>query len=358
MRTPTRRHFIALASAGAVAGCGGQGGFSVVDPDHASAGARADVGAGVQQLLVATTRTADPAPIAYGAGRAKTLDFARLAISIPPNHAVGQIERSRGSRADPARHFALTGAETLPDLEALVTAARAASTPGQEAVVFVHGYNNGFAKAAYRHAQVAWDYELKGPQIHFSWSSAANPFEYTYDRDSVLIARDALATLLRCLLREDGLRVSLVGHSMGGLLIMETLRQIALSGDRALLDRLSATTLISPDIDMDLFRAQAHALGHLPQPFTVAIAQNDRLLRLSSGLSGGAARLGSVEDLDQLEGLGVFVVDMTGIADTGSNHFLPGTSASAIALIKGLRDADALAPQSLSVGPVSIKLGG
>ena len=60
----------------------------------------------------------------------------------------------------------------------------------------------------------------------------------------------------------------------------------------------------------------------------------------------------------QLEGLGVFVVDMTGIADTGSNHFLPGTSASAIALIKGLRDADALAPQSLSVGPVSIKLGG
>ena len=137
----------------------------------------------------------------------------------------------------------------------------AASTPGQEAVVFVHGYNNGFAKAAYRHAQVAWDYELKGPQIHFSWSSAANPFEYTYDRDSVLIARDALATLLRRLLREDGLRVSLVGHSMGGLLIMETLRQIALSGDRALLDRLSATTLISPDIDMDLFRAQAHALG-------------------------------------------------------------------------------------------------
>ena len=158
--------------------------------------------------------------------------------------------------------------------------------------------------------------------------------------------------------REGGLRVSVVGHSMGGLLIMETLRQIALSGDRALLDRLSATTLISPDIDMDLFRAQAHALGHLPQPFTVAIAQNDRLLRLSSGLSGGAARLGSVEDLDQLEGLGVFVVDMTGIADTGSNHFLPGTSASAIALIKGLRDADALAPQSLSVGPVSIKLGG
>ena len=152
--------------------------------------------------------------------------------------------------------------------------------------------------------------------------------------------------------------LALMGHSMGGLLIMETLRQIALSGDRALLDRLSATTLISPDIDMDLFRAQAHALGHLPQPFTVAIAQNDRLLRLSSGLSGGAARLGSVEDLDQLEGLGVFVVDMTGIADTGSNHFLPGTSASAIALIKGLRDADALAPQSLSVGPVSIKLGG
>ena len=60
-------------------------------------------------------------------------------------------------------------------------------------MLFVHGYNNNFSEAIYRHAQIAWDYEMRGPQIHFAWPSAADPLEYTYDRDSVLIARDALA---------------------------------------------------------------------------------------------------------------------------------------------------------------------
>lgn len=49
---------------------------------------------------------------------------------------------------------------------------------------------------------------------------------------------------------------------------------------------------------------------------------------------------------------------MTGRGTRGGNHFLPGTSATAIALIKGLRDAERAPGQSLSVGPVSITLGG
>lgn len=90
--------------------------------------------------------------------------------------------------------------------------------------------------------------------------------------------------------------------------IVFALRQIALTGNRKALDALASTTLISPDIDMDLFRSQADALSALPQPFVVAVARNDRLLRLSSGLSGGAARLGSVENLNQLERLGVSTI--------------------------------------------------
>lgn len=346
-----RRRFLALAGAAMVTGCTSRGSFSVAP--------RTDVGAGTQDLLVATSRVADPAPIAYGKDRAQTLEFARLAISIPPSHETGKIEWPGAHNVDPARHFVLTGAETLPNTQSFLEAAiEGAAQSDEEAVLFVHGYNNNFAEAVYRHAQIAWDYEMRGPQIHFAWPSAADPLEYTYDRDSVLIARDALVSLLLTLLRENRLRLSVVGHSMGCLLIMEALRQIALTGDRATLDAMNSLTLISPDIDMDLFRSQANALGRLPQPFIVAVARNDRLLRLSSFLSGGAERLGSADDLDQLKALGVSTIDMTALGSWGGNHFLPGTSAAAIALINGLRDAGPERANALSLGPVSIKLGG
>ncbi|MCI2395935.1 hypothetical protein [Aliiroseovarius sediminis] len=59
-----------------------------------------------------------------------------------------------------------------------------------------------------------------------------------------------------------------------------------------------------------------------------------------------------------LEALGVSTIDMTALGNGGGNHFLPGTSASAIALIKGLRDVGLESGNALSVGPVSITLGG
>lgn len=227
----------------------------------------------------------------------------------------------------------------------------------EETVLFVHGYNTNFAEGVYRHAQIAWDYALSGPQIHFAWASAAEPFGYTYDRDSALIARDDLADLIAGLVREPGLRLSLVGHSMGSFLVMEALRQIAVRGNSTRPDKLAGVTLISPDIDIDLFRAQAEMLDPLPQPFVVAVARNDRLLRLSSRLARGQTRLGTVDDLALLEGLGVYVIDMTELGNGGANHFLPGTSASAIALIRGLREVGAAEVPNVTVGPVRIALG-
>lgn len=220
----------------------------------------------------------------------------------------------------------------------------------------MHGYDIDFAEGVYRHARIAWDYGLKGPQIRFAWPSAGAPLGYAYDRDSALVARDDLAVLLLRLLRESDLRLSLVGHSMGAFLVMEALRQGALGGDGGRLDRLAGVTLISPDIDVDPFRAQAEALAPLPRPFVVAVTRNDRLLRLSSLLAQGQTRLGAVDDLARLEGLGIYVVDMTGLGTNGGNHFLPGTSPSAIALIRGLREAGPPPTSNIALEPVRIAL--
>ena len=343
------RRFFVLAGVAAVSGCAERERFSVaLDPD---------IETGTQSLLVATSRAADPAPIAYGPGRGEALDFARLTISIPPTHRTRQIEWPEGAGVDPAQHFALVGAEPIAGVEALVAAARqTAAGQDDEAVLFVHGYNTNFAEGVYRHAQIAWDYGLRGPQFHFAWPSAADPLGYVYDRNSTLIARDALADLISRLVQERGLRLSVVGHSMGAFLVMEALRQIALRGD-VRLDGLAGVTLISPDIDIDLFRAQAAVFDPLPQPFVIAVSRDDRLLRLSSLLARGETKLGSVDDLAQLEGLGIIVIDLSALGETGNNHFLVGTSPSAIALIRGLRDTNSVPIKNITLGPVRIVLG-
>ncbi|WP_114963892.1 alpha/beta hydrolase [Tritonibacter mobilis] len=348
-----RRGFMALAGASVLSGCGARGQFSTAMASDAAAGTRT--------LLVATARAADPSPIAYGPGRADALGFARLTISIPPTHVVGEIEWAPGGtgvETDPSRHFALVGAEPLQGIDAFAHAARGVNAARrEEAVLFVHGYNTNFAEGVYRHAQIAWDYDLRGPQIHFAWPSAAEPFGYAYDRDSTLIARDHLARLILHLTREPDVRLSIVGHSMGAFLVMEALRQIALQSSGDPFENLAGVTLISPDIDIDLFRVQARALEDLPQPFVIAVSQNDRLLRLSSRLAGGQTRLGTLEDLAQLEGLGIYVVDMTGLEENGANHFLPGTSATAIAAIRGLQGSSGPQAENITLGPVRISLG-
>lgn len=342
-----RRTFVAGMLAAPLPGCGERGRLGVAAPSGA--------GAGTQTILVATGRAADPAPLAYGPDRAPRLDYARLDVSVPPVHEAGRIEWPQGPVPDPSRDFALVGARMLPNADALVRAARGS---GGDVVVFVHGYNNTFAEGVYRHAQIAWDYDLDGPQVHFAWPSAGHPLGYAYDRDSALIARDGLADVLTRLTKDSGRRVALIGHSMGAFLVMEALRQIALADGRDTIDRLAGVTLISPDIDVGLFRAQAARLAPLPDPFVVAVVNGDPMLRLSSRLTFGQARLGSLGDLSELRGLGVVVLDMTGLGADGASHFIPGTSPAAIALIRGLRDAGPPPEQGVVLGPVRIALAG
>ena len=150
-----RRALLAYLAASGLAACSPRGQFGRADAEDA---------AGVQQLLVATLRVADPAPIAYGADRADSAQFAQLAVSIPPVHQTGHIEWPSGNNNETQKHFALVGAQLLPDLEALAGAVREQAHGAQEAVLFVHGYNTNFAEGVYRQAQIAWDYDMKGPQ--------------------------------------------------------------------------------------------------------------------------------------------------------------------------------------------------
>lgn len=110
-------------------------------------------------------------------------------------------------------------------------------------------------------------------------------------------ARDQLEKVLTDLARHQGGKIFLVGHSMGSLLVVETLRQMSLDGNHALNGGLSGVTLLSPDIDVQVFKRLLERIKPVPQPFLIFISHRDHVLRLAAQLTG---QLAPVEDLARL----------------------------------------------------------
>lgn len=287
-------------------------------------------------VLVATTRAPDPEqPGIPGWARSETLGFGRFDISIPSDRDPGGVSRpGNGQSPDPARHFLMASVAPM-SRAGFVEATRRAlnAVPGRqrEAVIFVHGYNVTFADGVYRTAQMAEDLDLPGVMMHYSWPSLGAPLAYAHDRDSVLFARDGLVDMVRTVQEAGATRIVLIAHSMGSHLVMEALRQMSLSRDPAR-RALAGVLLLSPDLDIEVFRSQARSIDGLPQPFIIVTSRRDRVLRLSAGLTGESARLGNLSDPARVEGMGVTLFDVSAFSE-GAGHFTVGDSTALIALM-------------------------
>lgn len=295
----------------------------------------------VREVFVATTRGLDDDGN-YTGKRVEAVSFGRYGVSIPPEREAGEIKwPPRSGKLDPQTQFLTTYAgryQSSADFQNGM--AKDLRANGGEAVIFVHGFNNTFSEGVYRIAQMAHDLDLPGTIAHYSWPSAAQPLGYVYDRDSALFARDGLERLLIEIENAGARRIVLVAHSMGSALVMEGLRQIAIRGDSAVLDRIGGVILISPDIDVDVFRAQALAIPNLPQPFIVFSSEQDRILRLSAGLTGQRDRLGTLTDISRVGDLPITFLD-TAAFSSGTGHFNLGNSPSLLRLLDGILSVDA-----------------
>ncbi len=285
----------------------------------------------VSSVFVGTTRALGPEGI-YGSGRSEVMQFARYDVAIPPVRALGEIKYPKRKKLDPQTDFLTTAQVQYPTERGFRgDLSKALAKNGGEAIIFVHGFNNTFTEGLYRIAQLHHDLKLPGVAIHYSWSSAAEPLGYVYDRDSMMFARGGLEALIREVMASGATKVTLVAHSMGGFLTMETLREIAIRDGRVM-PQVSGVVLISPDIDVDVFRMQAHEIGKLPQPFMIFGSGRDRVLRLSGWITGQSGRLGSLTNIDRLSDLEVTLVDV-GAFSTGGGHFVAGTSPALITLM-------------------------
>ncbi len=205
---------------------------------------------------------------------------------------------------------------------------RIATTGRRHVLVFVHGYNTRFDEAAFRLAQIVHDSGAPVTAVLFSWPSWGSLASYPYDRESASVSRDALEGLLQGLIDEPAVsQVSLLAHSMGGWLTLETMRQMVIRRG-AIGRKLTDVMLAAPDVDIDAagFIARTLRTAKTRPKMTLFVSGDDRALSAARFLWGSRDRLGSIDPDKEpyrsgLQRNGVEVIDLTQIhAGGGLNH--------------------------------------
>jgi esterase/lipase superfamily enzyme len=258
-----------------------------------------------------------PKRIAYGPTRGHRLEMGRALVTVPKAHQVPNVERPWTIRIpytsvllyqqeeDPKKHFTVQELKALSkeDLLALIRDRLSLSKNFEnQALVFVHGYNNAFDDALFRTAQIAYDLNYDGASFLYSWPSGAGISDYPYDRESAQQAEPYLKQFLEMVLNETGAKsVSIIAHSMGNQLLLQVLRSLDRKNPEVA--RINQIILAAPDVDRDSFEFLATQIRGVGQGITMYASSNDIALGISRRFAGGVPRAGDVP-----AGLGPIVV--------------------------------------------------
>ncbi|KEC71315.1 hypothetical protein RLPCCGM1_p0046 [Rhizobium leguminosarum bv. phaseoli CCGM1] len=281
-------------------------------------------------MLIATTRTRSAVPgEMFNGERSRTPAFADMTISIPPSKVrkEGQVAWPKRLPPNPATDFATVKADDLDVGEAKKwLSASVRKTPDGSVLVFVHGFNNRFEDAVYRFAQIVHDSGVHSAPVLVTWPSRGSLLAYGYDRESTNYTRNALETLFQYLAKDPEVKeVSILAHSMGNWLALESLRQMAIRNGR-LPTKFKNVMLAAPDVDVDVFSQQIVDMGKQHPQFTLFVSRDDKALAFSRRVWGDVSRLGAIDPEQapykkELEDNKIMVIDLTKIKSGDSmNH--------------------------------------
>lgn len=166
--------------------------------------------------------------------------------------------------------------------------------------LFVHGFHNGFDGGVLRAAQVAHDAQTGCAVAAFSWSAEINTDHYVSDLEHSDYSQPLLAEFLREL-SESGLRVTILGHSLGSRLTLMTLSGLGQDRDPPRQGFIDELVLAAADVGIDPKNNDFEKLMAGAAPFakrtTIYVSSYDTVLEISRREHGGVPRLGIAPDL-------------------------------------------------------------
>ena len=255
-------------------------------------------------VLMATMRQPHSNPsIGFSTRRSDHINYARFSLSVPPDHKPGRVAWPRSLPPDPSTQLCVLDWSLLDAATFSSDLGKSIGPRRRQVLLMVHGYNVSFARDLLRSTQILHDSGLDVAPVLFSWASRGQLASYGYDRESASLARDGFEQLLRQLDADDRVAsVSILAHSMGCWLTMETLRQMGVAR-RGGLAKLRDIVLAAPDISPEEFRNQwqrardATAAGKTPR-ITIFSSADDIALKTSATVWGNDKRLGLLSPND------------------------------------------------------------
>lgn len=194
-------------------------------------------------------------------------------------------------------------------------------------LIFIHGFNTPFSKAAIRCAQLAHDTNFAGEAVLYSWPSAENPTTYSIDKKRAEENFQFLANFLQDISSQTQKDIHIVAHSMGTYVLMNSLAILKNRIDQnnsILLSRREAKNgkvfgqiiLAAPDIAQDDYHKSfsEFKLDEVAENFTLYSSENDHVLDASQLFNlfiegTNQARLGDSSD-------GFFIINGMDTVDT------------------------------------------
>lgn len=277
-------------------------------------------------MLVATTRepSGDPATL-FNGERSPKPHLTQISVSIPPKREAGTVQWPQRLPPNPATDFAVTNVQQI-DTVAQGRAWFRQHVHSGHALVFIHGFNNTYEDSVFRLAQIVHDSKMQATPLLFTWPSRAEVTAYEYDKESTNYSRTALEQALRTLAADPDVKdITIMAHSMGTWLAMESLRQMGIR-DGHVNPKIHNVILASPDIDIQVFAKQYVEMGEPRPKFTIFVSQDDRALAVSSFITGRVSRLGAINPAEEpyrskLERAGITAIDLTKVKTGDSlNH--------------------------------------
>ena len=311
-------------------------------------------------LLVATTRapSADQG-ILFTGERENRISLTEIAVSIPPSdrRQAGQVQWPTTLPPNPETDFATLKVTPLAGVRQTQAWLKQNVPRNRRVLLFVHGFNNHFDDAVYRLAQIVHDSGADAAPVLFTWPSRGSIFAYGYDRESANFSRDALEETLRRIASDPGVgEITVMAHSMGAWLVMETLRQMAIRDGRVTA-KVQNVILASPDVDVDVFATQWRGVGQPRPRLTVFVSRSDAALKISRRLAGNIDRLGQINPMSEpfhsaLEKSGIDVIDLTDLRGSNAlNHSKFADNPQVVQLIgEKLIDGQTIEGSDVSLG--------
>ena len=202
----------------------------------------------------------------------------------PYNMVKGPEGKVLRDRSELARHFQAK-AELQGEVER-----RLAEAPKKEVMLYIHGFNETFATAAFTAAELCHFLGREQVCAFFTWPASTTGnflISYTTTTESADYAVAHLKKTIRTLATTPGLeRLQILAHSRGTALTLRAVSELAteaIAAGKEPLDlyKIDNLVLLSPDIDVDI--AAQQITGFLSDPELMTFWPEARLPRVLQG---------------------------------------------------------------------------